>query len=126
MVKEKLKNQDLRDKFEKLGLSYNDLTELDINKLIYFLELELIHYGVDNLKMKLSNIRKKDNKRIKGKLAHLFLEVDAYYFKRREAISFNNGGFIGFGGWADSKNVQPFLKSFDLWCDYLIFKDENS
>ena len=33
----------------------------------------------------------------------------------REAISFNSDGFIGFCGWADTQNSQPFLNAFRRW-----------
>lgn len=41
------------------------------------------------------------------------------HFEEREAISFNRDGFIGFAGWADSTNVQPFLSAFVKWCDLI-------
>lgn len=39
----------------------------------------------------------------------------AFYFDDREAVSFNDDGFIGFAGWADNENVQPILKGFCAW-----------
>lgn len=44
-----------------------------------------------------------------------FLRVDGQHFKRREAISFNADGFIGFCGWADSVNSVPFSRAFSAW-----------
>lgn len=39
----------------------------------------------------------------------------AFYFKDREAVTFNDGGFIGFAGWADPENIQPILAGFVAW-----------
>lgn len=44
-----------------------------------------------------------------------YLRVDGRYWQGREAISFNGDGFIGFAGWADDQNVQPFLCGFMRW-----------
>lgn len=39
----------------------------------------------------------------------------AHYFDSREAVTFNDDGFIGFAGWADPNNVQPILCGFADW-----------
>lgn len=50
-----------------------------------------------------------------------FLRVSGFYFSGREAISFNEDGFIGIAGWADDTNVQPFLRAFHKWvCEWMI------
>lgn len=50
-----------------------------------------------------------------------FLKVSGFYFQGREAISFNEDGFIGIAGWADDTNVQPFLRAFHKWvCEWMI------
>lgn len=43
------------------------------------------------------------------------LQCRAYYFKNREAVTFNGNGFIGFAGWSDDQNVQPILSAFAKW-----------
>lgn len=53
-----------------------------------------------------------------------FIRVDGMYFTDREAISFNDDGFIGFAGWSDSKNVQPFYRAFKSWMDEKTFGTE--
>ena len=70
------------------------------------------------IKMPLSTVSVRDNTFKDGGVKKYFLMVDGSYFKRREAISFNDGGFIGFAGWADKYNVQPFLKAFDRWVEF--------
>lgn len=43
------------------------------------------------------------------------LTCRTYYFKDREAVTFNGNGFIGFAGWSDDANVQPILSAFRDW-----------
>lgn len=45
------------------------------------------------------------------------MRCKSYYFDDRQAITFESDGFVGFAGWADSTNVQPFLKAFMDWLD---------
>ena len=68
------------------------------------------------MNMKVASIRKSDivfNK----KLRYAKIQVNGSYFKRREAVTFNETGFIGFGGELDNRTVQPILKAFLKWCD---------
>lgn len=43
------------------------------------------------------------------------LTCSAYYFDKREAVTFGSDGFIGFAGWADDTNVAPILAGFHEW-----------
>lgn len=52
-------------------------------------------------------------------LKECFIDVKGEYFEQREGISFNDGGFIGFAGWADHWNAYPILMAFVEWVDYL-------
>lgn len=52
-----------------------------------------------------------------GGIREAFLFCDGSYFNGREAISFNEDGFIGFCGWADSMNSRPFVSGFCRWVD---------
>ena len=58
-------------------------------------------------------------KRTNGTIIKCFLYINSHYFTRREAISFNEDGFIGFAGWADQGNTNPLLRAFLRWCDDL-------
>ena len=51
-----------------------------------------------------------------------FLTCKANYFDKREAVSFNSDGFIGFAGWASDKNVQPILEGVTDWANEFIPK----
>lgn len=111
-----------RDKFKNSGLSYGVIDEPKIRLLYKMLgdELKYFRKHEDDCKIKMMLSRKLDifvsNN---GDFQRAFMYVNGTYFKRREAISFNAGGFIGFGGWASSKNVQPMVRAFIKWCDQL-------
>lgn len=54
-----------------------------------------------------------------GRLKECYLYMNSHYFTRRECISFNKDGFIGFAGWADQRNTNPIIDAFIKWCDVL-------
>lgn len=58
-------------------------------------------------------------------LISCFLYVNSHYFERRECISFNADGWIGFAGWADQGNTNPILRAFIEWCDQLAADKEG-
>jgi len=114
--------EDARNKFQGSGLSYDILDEPKIRLLYKMLgeELKFFQKYEDDQKMEMTLSRKLDMfVSNEGKFQRAFMYVNGSYFKRREAISFNPGGFIGFGGWASSKNVQPMVRAFVKWCDKL-------
>ena len=43
------------------------------------------------------------------------LRCKSDYFDDREAVTFNEDGFVGFASWADEINVQPILIGFLAW-----------
>ena len=56
-------------------------------------------------------------------LKAIFLFCRGSYFRKREAISFNRDGFIGFCGELSGCNQTPFVKGFVKWVDELKYKD---
>ena len=54
-----------------------------------------------------------------GHITECYIYMNAHYFTRRECISFNRDGWIGFAGWADDGNTNPLRRAFLAWCDYL-------
>lgn len=58
-----------------------------------------------------------------GGLKYAEIRCRAHYFTMREAITFNEDGFIGFCGWSDSKNEKPILKAFSTWLDDYMLGD---
>ena len=107
--------------FKEKGLTYGDITEGDILVLTMLLQRELKKSNKEeetSCDMSLSakmNMKKRSN----GSIICCFLYMNAHYFTQREAISFNQDGFIGFAGWADQRNTNPLLRAFLKWCDYM-------
>lgn len=115
-------NNDARAYFAQKGLTYDDITEGDILTLVMLLNKHIKKANKDCETsmgtMYLS--RRIDLKRnTHGTLISCFLYVNSHYFERRECISFNKGGWIGFAGWADQGNTNPILRAFLEWCDQL-------
>lgn len=110
--------EEAREYFKNAGLTYKDITEGDILTLIMLLNREIKKsnkMGETSVNtMTLS--RKIDlKKRSNGTIISCFLYVNSHYFERRECISFNVDGFIGFCGWADVGNSNPILRAFREW-----------
>lgn len=114
-------NNEARQYFIDKGLTYDHITEGDILTLVMLLNKHIKLANKDNetsAEMHLSSkqvIKKKSN----GTIERCFLYLNSYYFTRRECISFNADGFIGFAGWADQGNTNPILRAFLEWCDIL-------
>ena len=107
--------------FKNRGLSYDSIHEGDILILCMMLQKELKKSnkaGETSVTMTLSkrvDMKKKSN----GSITECYIYMNAHYFTRRECISFNRDGFIGFAGWADQGNTNPLLRAFLEWCNYL-------
>ena len=114
-------NDEARQYFKDKGFTYNDITEGDILTLIMLLNKHIKAANKNNetsVDMYLS--RKVDiRKRTNGTITCCYLYLNSHYFQRRECISFNYDGFIGFAGWADQGNTNPILRAFLEWCDSL-------
>lgn len=109
-----------RQYFKDKGLSYEKITEGDILTLVMLLNKHLKIANKENeTSMGTMYLSKKvDMKRkTNGSLLQCYLYVNSHYFERRECISFNVDGFIGFAGWADPGNTNPILRAFLEWCD---------
>ena len=121
----RIKGDKLREKFKSMGLSYEVINEEKIRVLREILEKEFKVFGSD-MELRLSDQRKKDIKVLKRTgLKYSEIQVNGYYFSRREAITFNEDGFIGFAGWACDYNLTPFVNAFDKWMDWLIEETEK-
>lgn len=118
-------NDEVRQYFKDKGLDYSKITANDIEFLNRFIERELTDYILSGnehalqMDMSVSRLLKKDVKFNNGKLGYAYLHVDGSYFKRRESVSFNERGFIGFCGELSGCNSQPILKGFCKWCDWM-------
>lgn len=114
--------------FAGKGLTYADVTEGDILALVMLLNKHIKKANADCEtsmgSMYLSrriDLKRKTN----GALISCFLYVNSHYFERRECISFNADGWIGFAGWADQGNTNPILRAFIEWCDALAATKEK-
>ena len=121
-------NNEARAYFAGKGLAYADVTEGDILALVMLLNKHIKKANKDCEtsmgSMYLSrriDLKRKTN----GTLISCFLYVNSHYFERRECISFNADGWIGFAGWADQGNTNPILRAFIEWCDALAATKEK-
>lgn len=110
-----------RDYYKKCKITYDDITMNDLYKLIQLLNKRIVEAGscmimINEPKLKGANknIIFKNNK-----LVFAEIRVKGTYFDDREAITFNDDGFIGLCGWADGYNLTPFVMGFKEWCDYM-------
>lgn len=127
-VKPVCSNEDCRKRFKEYGLTYDDVTDGDILMLVMLLNRE-IKKSVSSGEMSTDTMRLSDKRIIKhksnGTITECYLFMNSHYFTRRECISFNKDGFIGFAGWADEGNLNPIRRAFLEWCD-LIKKQKES
>jgi hypothetical protein len=101
-----------RKAFAASGLSITDLTDemiLDLRKRI---DDCMVAAGLIDGSFRMhapSDIRRLTNGRV------ISLRCRSRYFEKREAVTFNESGFVGFAGWADEENIVPVLKGFYEW-----------
>lgn len=121
-------NDEARDYFKKKGLTYEKITEGEILMLVMLLNRELKKSNRSqetSVDMRLSekiDMKKRSN----GSIISCYLYMNAHYFTRRECISFNTDGFIGFAGWADQGNLNPIKRAFLAWCDMVAETERDS
>jgi hypothetical protein len=127
-----LTNNEARAYFVEKGLSYDDVTEENLDLLERLLILSLAEYRTsgdehaEQMGMYLQKRLKKHTKILKGTgMQYAMFRVKGSYFKNREAITFNRDGFIGFGGEFSSANVQPMLRAFCSWCNEISRVKQN-
>lgn len=113
-------NEEARECFKSKGLTYKNITSGDICTLVMLLNKHIKQACKEN-KMSVDTMHMSEKIKSKystsGKLKECYLFMNSHYFTRRECISFNKDGFIGFAGWADSRNTAPILQAFVEWCD---------
>ncbi len=97
------------------GLDYSILTETSLQHLINLIDVEMLKSGLilGSYRME-EGITPAPQKR-RGNEAYLRCRSD--HFRGREAVSFNQDGFVGFAGWADDQNIVPVLKGFAAWVE---------
>lgn len=110
-----------REFFAAANLSYEQIAENDIRALDGYLAIEYAQHvrdgGVVNMH---ACYRKKYQPEVRLSkdrpgIEAAFIFVSSNYFSGREAISFNEDGFIGFAGWASGTTIKPFIRAFYRW-----------
>lgn len=117
-----ISNEYARQYFKTKAIQFKDIRRYDIDLLhaLCCIEIDKVRRSPESIISKqLRMSRKIICNREHGVFESAFLFVNSGYFKKREAISFNSDGFIGFAGWASTTNTQPFLRAFIKWCDLL-------
>jgi len=122
-------NDECREKFKNLGLTYDDITDGDILALIMLLNREIKKSNKSG-ETSVNTLRLSEKKIIKhkpnGSITECYLFMNSHYFTRRECISFNKDGFIGIAGWADTGNSNPIRRAFLEWCGILNNQKEGN
>lgn len=106
---------DARAAFAATGLTYADLGRDDLRALRNAIDKELKSSGLIEGYRSDRSIRMVD-----WPMGWAAIRCNAYYFEKREAVTFGPEGFIGFAGWADDKNVVPIIAGFLKWLDALV------
>lgn len=112
---------DLRGLFSK-HLSYERVSADDVFALSCYIGIECMRHNRERrspVRYRLPTIHRNMPKvsLAKGRegIESAFVRIDGHYFEGREAVSFNEGGFIGFCGWADSESERAILDGFYRW-----------
>lgn len=106
---------DARHVWKTFGLTYADLTLGRVQKLRKLLDdFMKAHKGMPGWRMmgapKVS---------LHQGGFHIEMFCKAAHFTKREAVTFNHEGFIGFAGWADDTNAEVVAIAFIAWCRWM-------
>lgn len=93
-----------RKVFEDSSLTYDDVNKESLKILRAAINKQMIRSGLMRGTLRMNPTR-----------TNRFLTCKSHYFDNREAVSFNDEGFIGFAGWADNRNIEPILQGFIDW-----------
>jgi hypothetical protein len=102
-----------REAWARTGLQVGDLCASDLSDLRGRIDREMRVSGLIR-----GSFRMEPRVRTRyagGRLRIAELRCRSDYFTARQAITFEESGFVGFAGWADEVNVQPVLTAFIAW-----------
>lgn len=114
--------------FADSGLIYADIDRPALDALVAFLDIELARCRLGPETPCQSSMRIRHRRMVRkgaGGIEAAELFVRAHYFDEREAVTFESNGFIGIAGWADSRNVRPFLVAFGEWVEWMSRRKEG-
>ena len=85
---------DARALFQRTGLTYNDVTKENLKLLKRLINVRMDSSDYFDSTFKCTKIE------IKNQSLRFWagIKCEAFYFENREAVSFNDDGFIGFAG----------------------------
>lgn len=111
----------MRDAFDHNLDGLDELRENDVYMLAMLVGEELCRHNLKDVDGKTSackmTLGKLDTSVARGQVLGAYIRVDGAYFDDREAVSIDPNGWVGFAGWADSRNERPFLVAFARWLD---------
>lgn len=106
-----------RQAFQDAGLNYGYVTEESLQRLRNLINDKMTASGLMNGTYRCR--QKTTLQNVGNRKFFAGITCQAFYFDKREAVSFNRDGFIGFAGWSDDTNVQPILAGFLEWVNEL-------
>jgi hypothetical protein len=109
-----------REYFSFIGLTYDCLNEYSLDLLSSFIQDEIMKQRKElsnTALLRMEPIKTTAKQRKTKNFSGVGLTVQGVYFSRREAITFNEDGFIGLCGWASGYHQEPFITGFVRWCD---------
>ena len=125
-------SQECRYLWEILKLTYADIEPYDLDALQGYIALECAESCRKGKTPRYTIPRRKNDSLCykmnpDGGIAKAYLKIDCPgQWNGREAVSFSSDGFIGFCGWADSQNSQPFYRAWREWCcRYMAYRYED-
>lgn len=116
MSEPQINRDQARQRWQEVAIPIEALTHSDVQALQRRLDAALRSSNI------IRNIRADRLRRtwVAAEERPILITCSAYYFDKREAVSIYPDGFVGFAGWADDRNIQPFLKAFGAWTDDLV------
>lgn len=102
-----------REVWTETGLEMGDLSGADLSDLRARIDREMRASQLIRGSYRMEpRVR---TRRVGGRPRCVELCCRSDYFEGRQAVTFEEGGFVGFAGWADEVNVQPVLRAFVAW-----------
>lgn len=112
-----LTRDDARRKWASSGLTYDAVSDASLKRLRDMIDDHVRSSGLIRRSFRAGRLS------INRHGCRANIDCCAFYFKNRQAVTFEHSGFIGFAGWADDTNVKPILAAFCAWVDEMA---ENS
>ncbi len=112
--------------FEHQRLSYSDVNQNDIKRLIRLMNLYLLSHRQSQSILQAFYVPLYYNwdETDDGNMQFAAVYITGDYFVNRPCVYFNKDGFIELAGWADSQNLLPIQQAFVEWCSGVAFEKQ--